>query len=388
MLHEFLATNRSILISRCRQKVSQRRVPQASDAELERGIPVFIDQLIRTLRVEQTSEPMLSRLVSGPAGGGDGAASEMGIAATAHGHQSMEQGLTIDQLVHDYGDVCQSVTDLACELEEPIAIDEFRSLNRCLDNVIADAVTEYSRGCNVKVKATYAQSQNVHIEMLGNELRSLLHTATLATAAMKAGNVGLQGATGSVLDRSLIAMRDLIDRSVADLGVTAGVPPRRITISLADIVSHVKSSATVQAKIAECTFSVGEVDEKLAVDVNPDMLFAAIGNLLQNAFRFTKPNTEVILRAYGAADRVYIDVEDQCGGLEPGATERMFLPFSQNGEDTFGRRLGLTMCQRSVEANDGILRVKEVSESGCIFTIDLRRRSLPQNYVRFSTDTR
>ena len=54
MLHEFLAANRADLIDRCRLKVAQRRAPKPTDAELEHGIPHFLDQLIKTLRVEQT----------------------------------------------------------------------------------------------------------------------------------------------------------------------------------------------------------------------------------------------------------------------------------------------------------------------------------------------
>jgi hypothetical protein len=143
MLHEFLTINRSDLIERCRLKVTKRLAPRVTDAELAHGIPAFLDQLIKTLQVEQTSEPLLSRRVSGPAGGGP-AASEIGATATLHGRELSLQGFTVEQVVHDYGDLCQAITDLAFERGAPIDIDEFRTLNRCLDNGIADAVTEYA----------------------------------------------------------------------------------------------------------------------------------------------------------------------------------------------------------------------------------------------------
>jgi hypothetical protein len=143
MLHEFLTTNRAALIERCRLKVAKRMAPKVTAAELSHGIPAFLDQLIKTLQVEQTSEPMRSRRVSGPVGGG-AAVSEIATTATLHGRELSEQGFTVEQVVHDYGDLCQAITDLAFELSAPIAIDEFRTLNRCLDNGIADAVTEFS----------------------------------------------------------------------------------------------------------------------------------------------------------------------------------------------------------------------------------------------------
>ena len=144
MLHEFLTDNRADLIERCRIKVARRSAPRVTQAELTHGIPLFLDQLIKTLQVEQTAEPMQSRRVSGPAGGGAPVLSEMGAAAALHGRELLQQGFTVDQVVHDYGDLCQAITDLAFERSAPIQIDEFRTLNRCLDNGIADAVTEYS----------------------------------------------------------------------------------------------------------------------------------------------------------------------------------------------------------------------------------------------------
>ena len=84
-------------------------------AELTHGIPLFLDQLIKTLEVEQTSDPMRSRKVSGPAGGGTPVLSEMGAAAALHGRELMQHGFTVDQVVHDYGDLCQAITDLAFE---------------------------------------------------------------------------------------------------------------------------------------------------------------------------------------------------------------------------------------------------------------------------------
>ena len=379
MLHEFIADHRDELISRCRSKASKRNAPKATVAELEHGIPLFLEQLIDTLRVEQCdgAEQKSEDLSSQPAKG-NAAAIEMGRTASAHGGKLMQQGFTVDQVVHDYGDVCQAITDLAYELKAPIATHEFRTFNRCLDNVIADAVTGYSHRLTDDASARGVQFLNDHVGALGHKLRDLLHTATLAIVAIKSGNVGLSGATGSVLDRCMVDMRDAIDLAIADVGVKAGIPANRRTVSVADFVGDVRIAALLEAKATDCIFSVAEVAKDLSIAVDADMLSAAVGNLLRNGFKFTKPNTEVALRAYGDADRVYIEVEDHCGGLAPDAAGRMLLPFAQNGEDVSGLGGGLIRCQRDVEANDGILRVKDVATSGCVFTIELPRHQLLQ----------
>ena len=375
MLHEFLTGNRAELIDRCRLKVAKRRAPKVAEAELAHGIPRFLDQLIKTLEVEQGSEPLLSRRVSGPSGGGP-AASEIGVTAALHGRELSQRGFTVEQVVHDYGDLCQAITDLAFERGAPIDIDEFRTLNRCLDNGIADAVTEYAFQRRALVDDNNAKALTERLGFLAHELRNHIQTATLAVMAIKAGDVGMTGATGAVLDRSLIGMRSLVDRSLAEVRVVAGIPPRHKLISLADFIADMKISASLEAQARECGFSVGNVDSGLALDVDPDMLFSAVGNLLQNAFKFTQHKTEVSLNAYAAADRIRIEVEDHCGGLPRGLAEQG-LPLKQSGEDRSGLGLGLTICQRSVEANNGILSVRDVPGTGCVFTIDLPRYLLP-----------
>jgi signal transduction histidine kinase len=344
---------------------------------VQHGIPLFLDQLIETLQVEQTSVPMLSRRVSGPAGGDASMSSELGATAALHGRELWQQGFTVDQVVHTYGDLCQAVTDLAFERNEPITIDEFRTLNRCLDNGIAGAVTEYAFQHNSVMTERTAQAMNERLGFLAHELRNHVHTATLAVTAIKLGSVGMTGATGAVLDRCLIGLRTLIDRSLAEVRATAGLPPQHELVSLAEFINQVASSASMEARARQCRLTVSAVDEQLAVDVDRDMLFSAVGNLLQNAFKFTQHHTEVSLSAYAVADRVMIDVEDHCGGLPPGAAEKMLLPFTQHGMDMSGLGLGLAICERSVVANKGTLRVRDVPGSGCVFSIDLLRHALP-----------
>jgi signal transduction histidine kinase len=168
----------------------------------------------------------------------------------------------------------------------------------------------------------------------------------------------------------------LIDRSLADVRVTAGMPARSQLFSVADFIGEVQVSASLEALTHDCIFCVSPVDANLAVDADRDLLFSALGNVLQNAFKFTHPGSEVTLSAYASAARVLIDVADHCGGLAPGDAEQMFLPFKQRGEDKTGMGLGLAVSRRTVEANGGILTVRDVAGDGCIFTIDLPRHTL------------
>jgi signal transduction histidine kinase len=373
MLHEFLTANQAELIGRCKSKVLLRRpAHQATGAELD-GIPLFLDQLIRTLQMEQTAEPMRSRQVSGPSGGSRRALSEIGVTATRHGHDLLRRGFTIDQVVHDYGDLCQAVTDLAFEKAATIEVDEFRTLNRCLDNAIADAVSAFTTQHDALIEGQHVYDLGEKLGFLAHELRDLIHTAMLAVTAMKTGKVGLGGATAAALDGSLIGLRTLVDRSLSEVRMTAARRVRLQRIDLSEFIAIVKISAALEAQARGCQFSVAAVEPNLALDVDRDLLFSAVGNLLQNAFKFTKHHTNVSLKAHAVADRILIEVEDQCGGFPPGDAEKMFLPFGQTGTDKSGLGLGLSICRSGVAANKGDLRVRSLAGSGCIFTIDLPR---------------
>ena len=96
MLHEFLSANRTELIRRCRFKVGQRSSPPVTASELEYGVPLFLGQLVEALRCEQN--PASPSRIS--------ASAESSRAAALHGKKLLEQGYTVDQVVHDYGDIC------------------------------------------------------------------------------------------------------------------------------------------------------------------------------------------------------------------------------------------------------------------------------------------
>lgn len=377
MLHEFLTANEPELIQRCRAKAAGRPLPRETRQALHHGIPLFLRQLIRTLAIEQNSAPAHGRAVSTPAAGAArGVASEMDHSAAIHGRELLDHGFTIDQVVHAYGDVCQSITDLAFDRGEPFEIDEFRTLNRCLDNAIAEAVSEFSCQRDALFEDKRTQLVNERLGLLAHELRNNIQTAVLAFAAIKAGHVGLAGATSGVMDRTLVALQRIVDGSISEVRMGAGMALHTQMFSLADFIIDIKIAASLEAEAHECACLFSPVEKDLALKGDRHLLSAAVANLLQNAFKFTHPGTEVSLNAYAAGKRILIEVSDHCGGLPWSDADKLFLPFTQGGSDKRGLGLGLSIVKRSVEANGGMLRVQDRPGEGCTFTIDLPRHSV------------
>jgi signal transduction histidine kinase len=374
MLHEFLDANRTELIERCRAKVALRPAPRPTPKEMEHGIPLFLGQLIETLRLEESRGAPARREAPGLAGHATRhMPSEIATTATKHGHELLRQGFTVDQVVHDYGDLCQAVTELAVEKNARVSAEEFHTLNRCLDDAIADAVTEFGWQRDQLISQMGSRAMSERLGFLAHELRNFLNTAMLSFAAIKGGGVGLHGATSVVLEKSFVGLRDLIDRALSDVRLAAGAPSQLNRILVERFIAEVQVGASLEAKANGCEFTIFPVEPGLAVRADEPMLYSAVSNLLQNAFKFTRPHSHVSLKAYGTGERVLIEVEDECGGLAQGKAEAMFLSFEQHHADRSGLGLGLSISRRAVEATGGKLSVRDMPGTGCVFTIDLPR---------------
>jgi signal transduction histidine kinase len=353
MLHDFIAEHRTEIIARCRAKIASRPAPRPTDEELEYGVPLFLDQIAETLRSKLNPSASMAK------------------SATAHGGELSRRGFTVAQVVHDYGGVCQTITELAVEKEAPITASEFKIFNLCLDEAIAESVTEY-----VRLREYEGKERLGH---LAHELGNLLNGAFLAYDVLKTGSVGIGGSTGSLLGSSLTGMRNVIGRELAEVRLGSGIQHRE-TIVVFDFIEDLEVAATIEAKSRALEFSVVTVGREVTVAADRQILASVVTNLLQNAFKFTRPKGHIVLRARATADRVFIEVEDQCGGLPPGRAEELFTPYEQRSEDRSGVGLGLSICERGARANGGEVHARNKPGVGCVFTVDLPRQ-LPATHA-------
>jgi signal transduction histidine kinase len=356
LLHDFISLNRDELITRCRAKVATRAVPPPTDQELDHGVPLFLDQLADALRLHIVSSPAIAK------------------SAIQHGRDLLLRGFSVSQVVHDYGDVCQAITELALELEAPISTEDFRMLNRCLDDAIAGAVTEYGRErdqSNLDGQGEAARASE-RLGFFAHELRNLINTSLTAFEVLKTGNVGVAGSTGAVLQRGLVGIRSLISRSLAEVRLMQGVQHQE-QFAVSEFVEELGEAATLEANARGVKLAVLPVEEGVWIEADRQVLAAVVTNLLQNAFKFTRPRTTVTLRVGATAERVLVEIEDECGGLPGGNVQELFRPFEQRSADRTGLGLGLSFSRWGAEANNGRICTRNLPGKGCVFTLDLPR---------------
>ena len=195
MLDEFVEVNRTEIIRRCRAKVATRTDPVPATGKKDHGVPMFLDQLLDELRCGPSADLDIART------------------ATQHGHDLLVQGYTVSEVVHDYGDVCQAITELAVERQAMIGADDFRTLNRCLDDAIAGAVTEYGRE-RERAEDQDGIAGGARRATVERDLLKAISIAKVAYTAIRSGKVGAAGSTGAVLSLGLDTAQELAERLV------------------------------------------------------------------------------------------------------------------------------------------------------------------------------
>lgn len=365
MLKDFLTSNGPELIERCRTKVAKRRAPQVPPSELAYGVPFFLAHLTEMLPCEPAVDDD-----SSPASSVDG--------STRHGNELHRHNFTVEQVVHDYRDLRESIAELADERRVPITVDEFGILDTRLDSAVAGAVTEFARQHQISrgKMDQGALARNARLGVLAHEMRNNLNTAILAVSAIRRGSVGFAGATALALDRSFIGMRGLIDRTLAEVRLDDGPDSFQDVIEVGPFISEVQVASALEASNQGCELIVEPVEPGIFVDADRHILAAAVANLLENAFKFVRTDCQVLLRAHASGGSVLIEVEDECGGLAEGMAQQPVSPFEHHHMERSGAGLTLSISRKAVEANGGTLYARHIPGRGCIFIIDLPAKAI------------
>lgn len=351
MLYDFMANHRQEILEAAKRKIERRAPSPPTEQELEDSIPEFFDEIIASLRAD-------SGLPS------ETPPTEESKTAEAHGRQRQRLGFDLSGVVHDYGSLCNSITDAARKYHIAINAREYQLLNEVLDLGISKAVTEFAEQSSRERDAEADRKATEHLGFVAHELRNALSTAILSFEAIRKGQVAIGGRTSNVLERSLIRLRSLIDRSLSEVRLKSGLQVERTPVRLLNMLDEVKGVMMDRHRLRV------EADPDLVCSIDRQLITSACSNLVQNAIKYSPPNGLVQIRGYRGDGGVVIEVEDECGGLPEGASKELFDPFvrAHGGE---GLGLGLAIARRAAEIHGGSIHVRDLPGKGCVFSIVL-----------------
>lgn len=383
-LYDFLILNEEKIVKMTEDKALDLAGTKPSSEQLKRGLPIFYKQLIEILKRDQlifdgpkkdtnaivNAASRMDEYAMALASGRPDEA-ELAKSAGSHGTELLRLGYTLSHVVHAYGAMCQSITELATQDKVEISSSDFQELNHCLDIAIAGAVTEFQLGSKIEEKNRELQ----HLGALAHELRNALTSVNLSIQLLKKGTVGFGGSTAQILDKSLKRLEFLIDRSLTEVRLQTEPIVNPEKMNLLKVIDEIMVTADIEARAKKQVIKV-QIDPELEINVDPQLFFSAMSNVIQNAVKYSKSNGVIQIRAKILDPNLIIEVEDECGGIiqkknSAGDSIDLFSPFEQQHYDRSGLGLGLTISKRAILLNHGTLEYKDIEKKGCIFKVVL-----------------
>ncbi|MEJ7599469.1 MAG: sensor histidine kinase [Kofleriaceae bacterium] len=355
MLHEVLHAGRNDIMARWMVLVQGSIAPESMPtAELIDHLPGFVDEIIAALRADAG----LSSLAQPP---------EDTATAAHHGEQRLRLGFSLDTVVREYGALRDAIVDVARRDGGTVTFDELQRVFECIITGIARAVSEYARQRDAELQ----RQHNEHVAFLAHELRNPLSTATVALEVLQATNKlerNLRPTQAAA--RALTRMKELVDHSLQMARTASGVELKRELTQTRDLLDEAELVAACEAEDKDIKLSI-HVEQNAAVYVDRRLIRSALNNLVRNAVKYSHRGGVVEVRGRVEGLRAIVEIEDRCGGLEPGKVEEAFAPFVRLASDDNGFGLGLSIAKQAVDAHAGTIRVQNLPGKGCIFVLDL-----------------
>ncbi|AWK87562.1 sensor histidine kinase [Azospirillum thermophilum] len=222
-----------------------------------------------------------------------------------------------------------------------------------------------------------AEQQRTFVAMLSHEFRTPLASIDSA-AQMIAETAGpLPAKAMARLERIRATARRLgglvdlfLSSEALDQGALALHPER---VALRDLLDSALETAASGAEDRIRRPAEGQ-DRVLRAD--PHFLGVAIGNLVQNALRYSPPGAPVEIAAAWEPDGLAISVRDHGRGMSADEVERVGSMYfrASSSKGTKGAGIGLYITRQIVAAHGGTLQVQSRPGEGSVFTIRLPQR--------------
>jgi len=341
--------NRKELEGVCFRKMKEK-APERVEEHFPEEVRTVIDEIIRALGREKGLPE------SSPLPGKSAAAAE-------RGRRRKQLGSTIEKLSYDFGSISDAVGEIGRRAGVSFDASDYQVFNVSVDAAIAAAIEAYWNAAHGDANHAAAE----RLGFLAHELRNALSSAQMAFATLKRNQMGVNSRTGDVLERGLSRLESLNNQALLAVKLNAGLKLERTRVQVSSLLQDIDDAAFPQRDISV----IIDADDALEIEADEGLLTSAIGNLLQNALKFTRRGGTVLLRARKRGDAVVIEVEDECGGLPAGKQDELFRPFVQKGQNRQGLGLGLAITREAVEAHGGELTVQDLPGKGCIFAVKL-----------------
>jgi len=224
------------------------------------------------------------------------------------------------------------------------------------------------------------EAKDLFLATTSHELRTPItvvqgFASTLANRWDKLSDADRRSAVQTIVDRAG-ALAKLVEQLL--LGSRAGADQLAMSNGPFDLAGLVRGSAVAFRPLSDQhTLTVDIPDQLPKAFGDPTATDVIIGQLLENAFKYSPDGGNVTVRARASGEQIEVTVEDEGIGIPPADRERVFERFVQG--DTGDRRrfggigLGLYIVRQLARAQDGEVTADGSETGGTVMRLRLRR---------------
>ncbi len=289
-----------------------------------------------------------------------------------------------------------TATQIADDREQPIGMsfilrdvsrrkqreDEIQRLNASLNQQVAERTHDLAEKVDELARAN-AELQRLDqlrtelVSLVSHQIRAPLTNIRGAVERVQAdcGDIG-PGCTRmcNIINEQVVRLDHLVHDVLAANRLESGdlllhPEPMSVLPMVRQIVEQVR------ARLTDRPIQVTETPGLPLVYADRDRMSEVLANLLDNADKYTPPGTEISLAARADEETVTLSVRDHGPGLPPEALSRVFDKFYRaevgDAQAAYGYGLGLYVCRRLVEAQNGRIWAENHPRGGAVFSFTL-----------------
>jgi two-component system phosphate regulon sensor histidine kinase PhoR len=140
------------------------------------------------------------------------------------------------------------------------------------------------------------------------------------------------------------------------------------------LLKSVTEDFEFKAKDKHIDFNI-KCNDELSANINKPLIEQAIGNLLDNAIKYSDKKTKITIRSFKDNGNLVTEVEDEGYGIAKEHLPRLFERFyrieKSRSRDEGGTGLGLAIVKHIVQVHGGAIEVNSELNKGSVFTIKI-----------------
>jgi signal transduction histidine kinase len=254
------------------------------------------------------------------------------------------------------------------------------SMATVLLTLILAGIVNYLYARAIQAERALDRAKDEFVSLASHQLRTPVTGIKAILSSLAAGDFGpLEPRQSYFVDKALSSsereldiIEELLDVAKADAGRLVLHPA---SLDLTKLIAEVVAEQRRAIEDKHITLKLEQPATPIMVHADQDKLYMAIGNLLDNARKYTPESGIITVKSHTKRKTAVVEVVDTGIGIDPADLNHIFDRFGRaanaTGSHIEGTGLGLYLAHHVAELHHGTIQVASKKGHGARFAMDL-----------------